>query len=155
MRKPVIIAGLILLCVFVILQFFQPDRNPGIQLNEENDLVIITGMPDSLAVIFTNSCYDCHSGRTNYPWYSYISPISWYLSSHIEKGKEQLDFNNFGSLEKSQRIGALADICEEIESDLMPLKSYLLIHRSARIGEDEKEAICIWSEAEALKIMRE
>ncbi len=87
MQKPIRIAGLVLLAALVVLQLFQPERNLG-PINAKDNLVAITGMPDSLATIFKISCFDCHSNRTEYPWYSFISPISWYLENHIKQGKD-------------------------------------------------------------------
>jgi len=112
-------------------------------------------MPEEVEKVLRTSCFDCHSNRTEYPWYSYISPVSWYLESHIRKGKDQMNFDNFGHLDKNRKIGILADICDEIESGSMPLKSYLLFHRKAMIGEEDKETLCSWTELEAVSIMRE
>jgi len=153
MRRPVRFVGILLIGVFVLIQFFQPDRNKG-TIDSEIDLVTISSIPDSLTNILRNSCYDCHSNRTNYPWYSYISPVSWMLEKHISMGKEALNMSIFGELETGQKIGALADLCDVIESGSMPLTSYLIIHRNARIKESEAEALCNWSELEALRIMR-
>lgn len=154
MKKPIRNAGLGLLAILIILQLFQPDRNLG-EIGSGDNMVAITGMPEDLANILRNSCFDCHSNHTEYPWYSYISPISWYLESHISKGQTHMNFDNFGKLEKNRKIGVLAEICDEIETGSMPLKSYLLIHRKAVVGEKEKEVVCSWTEQEALKIMRE
>ena len=154
MSKPVRLTGILLIGGFILIQFFQPDRIKG-TIDPEIDVLTFSTIPDSLANILKNSCFDCHSNCTNYPWYSYISPVSWMLAKHINKGKEELNLSNFGNLEKSQKIGALADLCDVIESGSMPLKSYLIIHRSARINEAEIEALCNWSELEALRIMRE
>lgn len=154
MRKPIKMVGIVLVGGIVLIQFFQPERNLG-NVETENDLVTVTMVPDSLATILKNSCYDCHSNRTDYPWYSYISPVSWYLEKHIRKGKEELNMSDFGNLEKGLKIGVLADVCDVMESGSMPLKGYLVIHKSALVNEAEKKAICSWSELEALKIMRE
>lgn len=154
MRKPIKMVGIVLVGGIVLIQFFQPERNLG-NVDTENDLVTVTMVPDSLATILKNSCYDCHSNWTEYPWYSYISPVSWYLEKHIRKGKEELNMSDFGNLEKGMKIGVLADVCDVMESGSMPLKSYLVIHKSALVSEAEKKAICSWSELEALKIMRE
>ena len=154
MKRPVRLIILILLAALVILQFFQPERNLG-EVDSGADLVNYTGMPDSLASILRNSCYDCHSDRTEYPWYSYLAPISWYLESHIKKVKDQINFGEFGSFEKSRKIGTLGKICEVMEEGSMPLKSYLVIHRKARIGEEDLEAFCTWTESEALRVIRE
>lgn len=154
MKNRIWIAGVVLLAVLLFLQVFQPERNLG-EPDNMNDLVESLGMPDSLAVVLKRSCYDCHSNRTEYPWYSYIAPVSWYLDNHIRKGKDHVNFNSFGALEKSGKIGVLSDICEEVESGSMPLKSYTLIHGNARVSDIEKEALCRWAELESLKIMRE
>ena len=137
-----------------MIQFFHPERNSG--NNTSNvDFLAVTSAPDSLAAIFKYSCYDCHSNRTNYPWYSYISPVSWFLNKHIEEGKEELNLSQFGNLDKNQKIGVLSDICEELESGSMPLKSYLIIHRKALVNVADAGAICDWTELAALNIMRE
>lgn len=154
MRKPYRFVGIVLVGSFLLFQFFQPERNKG-TIDPEIDLLMYSTIPDSLASILMNSCYDCHSNRTNYPWYSYIAPVSWVLQRHIDRGKEELNLSNFGDLEKSQKIGTLADLCDVIESGSMPLKSYLIIHRNARIINSKAEELCTWTELEALSIMKE
>ena len=154
MRRPVKSAGILLIAVLIILQFLQPERNLESE-GSDIDLMAVLSVPDQVAVLLKNSCYDCHSNRTAYPWYSRISPVSWYLASHIREGKAELNLSEFGNLEKSRKVGALGDICDVIDSGAMPLKSYLLIHRNARIGQPGMDALCSWSEAEAMKILRE
>ena len=56
-------------------------------------------------------------------------------------------------MDKAQKIAQLDQICEEISSVSMPLKSYLLIHRSSRLSNHDIVAICDWAESEALKIL--
>ena len=148
------IIGIILIGGFVFIQFFQPERYKG-AVDTAHDLQSVVAVPDSLSIILKNSCYDCHSDHTNYPWYSYIAPVSWYLEKHIDAGKVKMNLSSFGELDKRMKIGVLTDICDVIESGAMPLKSYLLIHRNARIKEAEAEAICHWSEFEALRLMRD
>lgn len=154
MRKPVKIAGILLIGIIIVIQFFQPERNKGTN-DPATDLLQVVTIPDSLSAILMNACYDCHSNRTDYPWYSYISPVSWYLEKHIRAGREELNLSHFGNLEKVEKIGMLADICDVIDDGSMPLKSYSMIHRHARIDPAEGEAICNWTESEALRIMRE
>jgi len=154
MRRPVKIGVISLIAAVILIQFFRPERNLG-EPGSESDMLIVTLPPDSLAVIFRTSCYDCHSDQTSYPWYGSVSPVSWILNRHIQSGKEQLNFSQFGNLEKNQKIGALADICDVLESGSMPLKGYLLVHREARISEQNLNALCSWTEAVALQLMRE
>jgi hypothetical protein len=145
--------GLIIITGLVIIQFFRPERNTG-GTQSTDDIQQVLQVPDTLALVLENSCFDCHSNHTRYPWYSQIAPVSWYLASHIRLGRDQLNLSEFGRLEKSRKIGALSDICEMVEAGSMPLKSYLFIHRDARISEKEAEAICDWSESASLGILR-
>lgn len=153
MKRSAKFVGLLLLVVLIILQFFQPEKNQESDI-QENDLLLVTSVPDSLASVLFNACYDCHSNHTEYPWYSRISPLSWYLDKHIRQGKEDLNLSEYGLLEKADKIGALSDIYDALEAGTMPLQSYLLIHRDARISQEEIDALIDWTDQESLSLMR-
>jgi hypothetical protein len=154
MSRALKIAGLVIIVGFIILQFFQPERNLD-AIETENDLLGSIQAPDTVASVLRNSCYDCHSNSTDYPWYSNISPVSWFLDMHIRRGKEKLNMGEFGLLEKRRKVSALSEICEVVESGSMPLKSYQVMHSKARISEREVESVCGWAESAALRILRE
>lgn len=148
------LAGLTLIVILVILQFFRPEQNNA-PPDPELDLLSLVSPPEGVAGLIRNACYDCHSNQTDYPWYNNISPLSWYLNGHIKEGKEELNLSLYGQLDKADRIGVFADICDVLDAGTMPLQSYLLIHRDARLSPEEKDMLCRWSEEEALKVMRE
>jgi hypothetical protein len=152
MRKSWII-GIGLIVLLIIIQFFHPEKNSS-HLDEENDIITFASPPDQIATLLTKACYNCHSNQTVYPWYNHISPVSWYLSRHIMKGKKQLNFSEYGNKDKADRIGLLVKICEELEAGTMPLKSYRIIHKEARLTQEERKMICDWTEEEALNVMR-
>ena len=154
MSKGVKIAGLLVIVGFVVMQFFQPEKNQG-GGDQDNDVLLVSSIPDSVATILKKACFDCHSNQTEYTWYSNISPVSWYLDKHIRDGKADLNLSNFGSLKKAEKIGALSDIFDVMEAGTMPLQSYMLIHRKARLSPEEIDAICNWTERESLSIMKE
>ena len=134
------------------MQFFRPEKNLG-NLETEKDFLQVSMVPDTLASVFLNSCYNCHSNNTRYPWYNNVSPLSWYLNKHILDGKEHLNFSSWGTLDKAQKISKLDEICEECKNGAMPLKSYVLVHRDEKLSPDEIEAICEWAESEAMNIL--
>lgn len=153
MRKALKIAGLILAGAFVVAQFIQPEKN----LHEgpkDKDLMNTLDVPDAVVTLLITSCYDCHSNNTHYPWYSKISPVSWYLNKHVVEGKEAVNFNEFGLLSQRKMIGTLSDVCELIESGSMPLVSFTIIHRDASLDDEDVMLICDWTEAEAMKLMK-
>lgn len=153
MKRPAKIALLILLGVFIIAQFFRPEKNLAAS-SSVDDLFVVQDVPEHITALLRSACYDCHSNQTRYPWYSNISPVSWYLSKHVEEGKEALNFSEYGKLEKRKKISALSTICEVVESGSMPLVSFTLIHRDANLDETERKLICDWTEAEADALMQ-
>lgn len=154
MKRGIKWAGLGLAAGLVLIQFFQPEKNMR-PVDPAQDLLMVAEVPEHLAELIKNSCYDCHSNQTVYPWYSKISPVSWYLQKHIIKGKEDLNASEYGSLDKADKIELLVDLCEVVEAGTMPLISFTLIHKEAKLSQEDIEALCIWSEEEALKVMRE
>lgn len=148
------IVGLGLIAVLALLQFFQPERGNA-PIDPELDMLEVIAAQEPMANLIRSACYDCHSNQTVYPWYSRISPFSWYLNKHIVKGKEDLNFSDYSLLDKADKIGAFADFCDALDAGTMPLQSYMLIHKDARLTLAERESLCNWSEEEALKVMRE
>lgn len=35
------------------------------------------------AELVMEACYDCHSNRTDWPWYSYVAPVSWLVTYDV------------------------------------------------------------------------
>ena len=136
----------------ILIQFIRPEKNLG-EPDTGTDFIRVSQVPDTLASVFLNSCYDCHSNHTFYPWYSNVAPFSWYLNKHIEEGKAHLNFSSWGIMDKAQKITQLDQLCEEITYGTMPLNSYLWIHPSSKLSEQDIQAICKWAESEALEIM--
>ena len=146
--------GIGLIAVLIILQFFQPEQNNA-PIDPELDMLELEAPPEPVADLIRDACYDCHSNQTFYPWYNRISPVSLYLHKHIKKGKEDLNFSEYGLLDKVDKIGAFADFCDVVDAGSMPLQSYMLIHKDARLTQEERETLCNWTEKQALKVMRE
>ena len=154
MGRKIKLVGLGLIAVLIVLQFFQPERNNA-PIDPELDMLELLAPPEPVADLIWDACYDCHSNQTNYPWYNRMSPVSLYLYKHIKKGKEDLNFSEYGLLDKADKIGEFADFCDAVDAGNMPLQSYMLIHKDARLTQEERETLCNWTEKQALKVMRE
>ena len=103
-------------------------------------------VPDNIKNILTPSCLDCHSNNTNYKWYHKPAPVSWMVNQHIVKGKDELNFSDWGQFDIFDKIGTLEEICTESERKTMPLKSYTAIHRSAKLSDEQIAELCDWTE---------
>lgn len=147
---------LVLLVVFAGMQFFQPDKNNQ-NPDMTHDISTVVGIPDTIHSILKTSCYDCHSNQTKYPWYANIQPAGWWLKDHIEEGKDHLNFQEFALLEgregskfntkKLRQDHKLEEISEQLEAHEMPLTSYTLIHRNAKLSEEQEKMIMNWVNA--------
>jgi hypothetical protein len=105
------------------------------------DFRYVYDVPDNLMNILKKSCYDCHSNNTNYPWYSYIQPIRLMMDHHVEEGKEELNFSEFGNYSERRKRNKLRSITEQIEKRKMPLLSYLWLHSEATINQSQIDSI--------------
>lgn len=139
MKLVKIIAG-IALVAFVGIQFIPTNRNQSDTV-PKTDFMLVNKVPASVEVTLKESCYDCHSNNTAYPWYNKIQPAAWFLEDHIKEGKAELNFHEWGEYSDRRKNSKLRSIISQIEDDEMPLDSYTLIHRDAKLSEEEKTEI--------------
>jgi hypothetical protein len=148
MKKAILIIVGVLAAGLIIIQFFPPEKNEVIA-NPGNDIAFQVQIPADVKKSLVNACYDCHSGRTVYPFYNRIAPVSWILANHVREGKEQLNFSEWSTYSKRDRIKLLTAICDEVTAGTMPLKGYVFMHSKAVLNENQIEAICAWTETAA------
>ena len=141
MKKKILVGLLIL---FVLAQAIQPSKNQG-DVNASQDISAAFPVSENVMQILKKSCYDCHSNYTSYPWYDHITPINWWVYSHIKEGKWELNFNEFASYSSRKQLKKLKEIAETVEEDEMPLPSYLITHGDARLNIDQKKLLIDWA----------
>ena len=135
--------ALVLVIVFVAIQFIQPAHNKSGQVLP-TDFTIVYTVPPNVQTILQNACTDCHSNNTNYPWYSNIQPMAWIMKRHIDNGKEKLNFSEFGSYSSRRQISKLKGIANQIKDDEMPISSYKAMHSKAKLTKEEKSLVIDW-----------
>ena len=69
------------------------------------------------------------------------------MARHISNGKEKLNFSHFGSNTTRKQISKLKEISNQIKDGEMPITSYKLMHKSARLSQDEKALLMNWLQA--------
>ena len=143
---------LIWVMIFLILiQFIKPGGNHGNALGR-NDFTHEIQVPDSIMKILKNSCFDCHSNHTNYPWYAHTNPVYWWLNHHITEGKRELNFTEFANYTLKQKDKKLAEIAKQVEESEMPLPSYTLVHTDAKLTDQQIKALVTWAKTSKGKI---
>jgi len=110
----------------------------------ENDLIALMNPPEEVANILTKSCYDCHSHKTEYPWYSQVAPFSWWTTHHVAEARMHFNFSKWNEMSQKD-LETFAEEAEyEINEDEMPLPPYTWIHSGADLAEGEKEIMIAW-----------
>ena len=139
LKKIFISAGILIIGI----QFFRPAPNRS-NKDSDADISKIVSTSDSVQVLLKIACYDCHSNNTNYPWYSNIQPVDWLLANHIRKGKNELNYSEFGSYSPRRQLSKLNGITNSIRDDIMPLSSYKLMHKNSILSTNGKELLIKW-----------
>ena len=86
--------------------------------------------------LMRGACMDCHSNETTWPLYSYVAPVSWLVRQHVEEGRRQLNFSEWGTRRDDAREAA-----DAIEEGSMPPRYYTVMHPAARLTADEKQQL--------------
>jgi hypothetical protein len=134
--------GIVVLVVLVGIQFI-PYRTSQDKAVSPSDFISTNGVPENIGHILRTSCYNCHSNNTSYPWYSRVQPVGWFLQNHINKGKAELNFSEFGSYSVRKQKSKLRSMVSQVEKGEMPLTSYTFIHREARLSQENKKFLSI------------
>jgi len=132
--------GYVLLIILVGIQFIPARSNQSSEMLS-TEFVNVYEVPENVQQILLNSCYNCHSNNTNYPWYSYVQPIGLLLENHIYKAKAELNLSEFGDYSVRKQRSKLKSMISQIEKGEMPMTSYTFIHREARLPPEDKNEL--------------
>lgn len=132
--------------ILVAIQLIRPARNNGEAMGP-NDISKAYQVPAEVHTVLQQSCYDCHSNKTNYPWYANIQPIGWWLQSHINDGKRHLNFSEYGTYAEKKAKHKFEEIEDAAANGWMPMESYLWMHPETKLTPDQSKAIAQWAGA--------
>lgn len=145
MTKKILLGAL---AILVIIQFIRPDRNDS----NDNRSHISTKyeVPQEITSILKVACDDCHSNQTEYPWYTNLQPVGWWLNHHVEEGKEHLNFSTFTQRRVAIQNHKLEEIIETVEDHEMPLNSYtfLGLHPEADLSDAQRKTLIDWASSQ-------
>ena len=133
----------IFLAIAVVAQFIQPDRSAP-PIDPTNDMLVMTAAPDDIRALVQGACYDCHSDRSMYPWYSYVTPVNFWLQDHVNEGRGHMNFSRWNDPAAQKHAH---ECSEEIQEGEMPLDSYTWVHGEARLDVAQRTALANWFNA--------
>ena len=98
--------------------------------------------------ILERSCQNCHSDRTEWPWYSYVAPMSWIVEYDVQQGRAHLNLSRWSKYSPSEQPELLGRIATVVRSRRMPLPRYVRVHPEAKLSETEVELLYHWARSE-------
>ena len=139
-----------LLVVFVIAQFFGPEKNEG-DLTSMDAFYAETNPSPEVKKILEVSCVDCHSNVTKYPWYNNITPVNYWLASHVNEGKEHFNISKWEGSPTRRKDHKFEELIEMVEAKEMPLNSYTWTHTEAKLTDNQIKALVDWAKRVRIK----
>lgn len=128
------------LVAFAIIQFIPIDR-VNKPVDHAVNFVEIKNTPEKIQGLIKGACYDCHSNETVYPKYAFIAPISWSVKSHINEGRERLNFSVWGTYNKELKENMLSRAAETVQNKMMPFPGYIVYHKEANLSDAERKLL--------------
>lgn len=143
--------AIVVVCLLVIAQFKRPPKtNPAV--DPAQTLEAHVQLDPKVSAILNRSCYDCHSNKTRWPWYANVAPVSWFVIDHVNEGRRDLNFSEWGKYSSNDRRGQLGQLCELVTEGWMPLSSYTPLHPAAKLSDEDKKVLCEWASAERARV---
>lgn len=125
----------------VAVQFVPVNRdNPPVRFEVE--------APAEVRALLERACYDCHSNRTRWPWYSRVAPVSWLVAWDVHRGRKEVNFSEWPAFDFEEQEDLLTGIAKQVDRRKMPLPIYLRAHREARLTDDERRRLVDWARGE-------
>lgn len=129
--------SIFLVLLFLFIQSFRIDKTTQ-PVNPTTDFISVTSANPEVANLLKIGCYDCHSNQPSYPWYTNIAPVSWWVKNHINEGSHHLNFSEWGTYSEKRKNHKLEECIEMVEEGEMPLSSYTVMHKEAKLTDVQK-----------------
>ena len=86
--------GLVIIGLLLVIQLVPYGRdhtNPPVQAQAK------ISNPEAQK-LWDQSCADCHSNLTTWPWYSNVAPVSWLVQDHVDEGRTELNLSKWQTM---------------------------------------------------------
>lgn len=124
-----LLTGLVLVLAIQLVPYGREHPNP------EPDEDPVAWRTPAAANAFAAACADCHTNRTDWPWYSNVAPMSWLVTLDVERGRDEWNVSDGEAEDEAD------DAVELIASGAMPPTRYELAHPEARLSAEEQAAL--------------
>jgi len=131
---------LILLGAILVAQLFQPDRSTP-PVDPAKDMLAMTNAPLDIRTLVVGACYDCHSHKTDYPVWAYITPVNFWIQDHINEGRAVVNYSRWDVFAGNEEA---AESGESIAEGEMPPSGYAFMHGHAKLIDAQRQQLIEW-----------
>jgi len=153
-RRYIGACGVLLFTLAPALAFVHPFGNAKMAHSDERLMSTAHIDPPVLAVM-QRSCQNCHSEKTEWPWYSHAAPISWLIERDVQSGRSQWNMSKWEQYSLEDREQILSKIGPMVRNRKMPLPQYLFLHPEAKLSDADVDLIYQWSRSERKRMKSE
>ena len=127
--------------VVVAAQLIRPERaNPA--TDPTRTIQARVAASSGLVPILDRACGDCHSNRTEWPWYSNVAPVSWLMAYGVREGRAAVNFSEWAAYAPERQRQLLAASCRDARTGKMPDRLWTTLHPEARLSTQDVDTIC-------------
>ena len=90
-------------------------------------------------LLVQETCFDCHSNYTAWPWYSKIAPVSWLVTQDVIRGRSHLNFTEWQSGPQDSFLAERA--VSAVQRGAMPPSYYVWLHPKANLSAAQKQQL--------------
>ena len=121
---------------------------------ERSDLrpLMGSGAPPEITRLVERACQNCHSERTEWPWYSYLAPMSWIVEKDVSSARTHMNLSRWQDYSAEQRIDLLTRMGVEVRNRKMPLPKYLKMHPEAQLSAEDVQQLYSWAHRERKRL---
>ena len=98
------------------------------------------------------SCQNCHSEKTEWPWYSYVAPLSWMIENDVKQARSHMNLSRWNGYNAEQQQEILSKMSVLVRNRAMPLPRYLLLHPESKLSDAEVAYLYQWARGERKRV---
>ena len=121
-------------------------------VKSDNPLLAGAGVDPDVLGVLQRSCQNCHSEKTEWPWYSHIAPMSWLVEGDVREARSHMNLSHWSEYTAEEQQDLLARIGSAVRTGEMPPARYTMIHGNAKLSAAERDNLYRWAHAERRRL---
>jgi cytochrome c len=152
MKKFLIVIGLTTAVLEIFASVFVHPSGSVRTVVSNGPLLAGAKIDPAVLQVVERSCQNCHSQKTEWPWYGRVAPMSWMVEGDVAKARGRMNLSYWDEYTVEHQQEILASIATLVRSGEMPPSRYTAIHRDAKLSAQERDLVYEWSHAERRRL---